>query len=43
MDGGCNYMTAKEWEKSLSDIKVIKRLRTGAIFGHVVKFICAVK
>jgi SAM-dependent methyltransferase len=42
MDGGCNYMTTDAWKESLSSLDVVRKIRTGAIFGHVVKFICSV-
>ena len=42
-DGGGRYLTQKEWGEVLSSYKILKRVRTGAIFGHVVKFICAIK
>ena len=38
MDGGCNYLTNAEWSKLLSSVSIVKRLRTGKIFGHVVKY-----
>jgi SAM-dependent methyltransferase len=38
-DGGCNYLTGDEWTMCLAGISVEKQLRTGAIFGHVVKFV----
>ena len=41
-DGGCNYMTAFQWGEYLKDVSVIRKVRTGAIFGHVIKLICEV-
>jgi ubiquinone/menaquinone biosynthesis C-methylase UbiE len=41
-DGGCAYQTQPEWERYLSGVRVERRVRTGAIFGHVVKYICTV-
>lgn len=42
-DGGCNYLTQSQWRDVLRDLRVLKRVRTGAIFGHVIKFLCAVE
>jgi SAM-dependent methyltransferase len=41
-DGGCNYMRRSQWERCLKGFTVEKELRTGAIFGHVLKFIVRV-
>lgn len=42
-DGGCAYQTDLEWADFLKGTTIVKRVRTGAIFGHVVKYICAVE
>jgi SAM-dependent methyltransferase len=41
-DGGCNYMRWGEWEGFLKGATVVRKLQTGAIFGHVVKLVCTV-
>ena len=41
-DGGCNYLSQSQWEDLLQNLHIQKRVQTGAIFGHVVKFLCAV-
>jgi len=41
-DGGCNYMRWGEWEQFLQGATVVRKLQTGAIFGHVVKLVCKV-
>ncbi len=41
-DGGCNYMRWSQWEKFLAGATVIRKVRTGAIFGHVVKMVCSI-
>lgn len=42
-DGGCAYQTDAEWKRYLFDVDVLKTVRTGAIFGHVVKYACRVR
>jgi ubiquinone/menaquinone biosynthesis C-methylase UbiE len=39
MDGGFQYLTASEWNDVLRDYNKIKELKTGALGGHVYKFI----
>jgi ubiquinone/menaquinone biosynthesis C-methylase UbiE len=41
-DGGCNYMRWSQWEKFLTGTTVVKKIRTGAIFGHVIKMVCTI-
>jgi len=41
-DGGCNYLNNTEWKEIFKQFKVIKHISTGAIFGHVVKFVLEV-
>lgn len=41
-DGGCNYMTRLEWEAFLAPVRTLHEVRTGAIFRHVLKIVCAV-
>ncbi len=43
MDGGCNYLSKSEWQEFLKPVEVVKMVQTGAIFGHVVKFVCRIK
>jgi len=40
-DGGCNYLTNTQWRHLLDDLSIERRVDTGAVFGHVVKFRCA--
>ena len=39
-DGGENYLTAEEWGSVLADLSVRRSVRSGVLFGHVVKFAC---
>ena len=39
-DGGANYLTRAQWAAVLDDVCVEREVRSGAIFGHVVKFAC---
>jgi SAM-dependent methyltransferase len=41
-DGGCNYMRRAEWDNALSSVRIVKQIRTGAIFGHVIKMACTI-
>jgi SAM-dependent methyltransferase len=41
-DGGCNYMRRSQWDRCLKGFTVEKQLQTGAVFGHVLKFIVRV-
>jgi SAM-dependent methyltransferase len=41
-DGGCHYQTKSQWDTTTGNLNVVRTLRTGAIFGHVYKFIIAI-
>jgi len=41
-DGGCNYLDAAGWKRALEGFTVRDRVQTGAIFAHVIKFVCDV-
>lgn len=43
MDGGCNYLTQAEWDHFLSSFRIEKKIQTGMIFRHVVKYVCRVE
>lgn len=42
MDGGDQYLTRRQWSETLQEVQVYRELKTGALFGHVIKFICTV-
>lgn len=42
MDGGTHYLQEHRWDQLLSTFKIVKRIRTGAIFGHVIKMVVQV-
>jgi ubiquinone/menaquinone biosynthesis C-methylase UbiE len=39
MDGGTQYLTENEWDELLKDFIIIKKLRTGKIGLHVIKYV----
>ena len=41
-DGGCNYMRRAQWDTFLTGTTVVKKVPTGAIFGHVIKMVCSI-
>jgi ubiquinone/menaquinone biosynthesis C-methylase UbiE len=41
-DGGLQYLTAAEWDVLLERFRVVRRARSGLLFGHVVKLVCEV-
>ena len=41
-DGGANYLTRAQWDAALDGVCVEREVRSGALFGHVVKFACEV-
>ena len=42
MDGGCNYLSKSDWLDCLKPVKIVTEIRTGLIFGHVLKLVCLV-
>jgi len=41
-DGGFQYLTAAEWDELLRRFRIVRRVRSGLLFGHVMKFVCEV-